>query len=77
MVFMNCIAALTLTKKIIFLQVLSDGSVKTRPSKDKILIWKLFPSLTLSYTIAIKQKRVFLPQKKSLEGPETPEGPKW
>ena len=37
-VFMNYIAALTLTTKIILLQFSSDCGIKTRPSKAKVLI---------------------------------------
>ena len=40
MVFMNYIAALTFTKKILLLQFLNDCGMKMRPSKTKILIQK-------------------------------------
>ena len=57
-VFINCFAALTLSRKI------------TRP---KFLYEKLSPSRTLSYTITEKSKRVFYGAK-DIEDHETPEG---
>ena len=76
MVFMNYIAALKLTRKIILLQFLSDCGVKTRPSKNKVLISKFSPSPTLSYTITKKTKNVFY-DAKVFEGPKPPEGSQW
>ena len=43
-IFMNYIAALTLTKKILLLQFLSECSIEARPSKNKIFKWKSIPS---------------------------------
>ena len=57
-VYMNYIAALPLTKKVILLQFLRDCGVKTRLSKAKVLSYKV-----LSYTITKKLKRVFAAQK--------------
>ena len=71
---MNYIAALTLTRKIILLQFLSDCGVKTRPSKAKVLMRKIFP---ISHSIIYynqKAEKSFCGTKVT-EGPETPEGP--
>ena len=38
MILLNCIPALTLTRKIILLQYLNDGGVKMKSSKDNVLI---------------------------------------
>ena len=67
MVFMNYIAALTLTRKITSLQFLSDCGVKTRSSRAKDLRWKIFP---ITHFIMYYNEKV-------IEGPETPEGPQW
>ena len=73
MVFMNYIAALTLTRKTILFQFLSDCGVKGRPSKAKVLYENFSPSPTLSYTITKKPKNKICA--KIIEGPKTPEGP--
>ena len=53
MVFMNCIAALTLSRTIVLLQFLSDCGVKT---SENFSYEKFSPSLTLSDTITKKPK---------------------
>ena len=70
MVFMNYIAALMLTRKI------SGCDMKTRPSKVKDLIWKIFPHQPLYHTVTKKPERVICGTKVT-DGPETPESPQW
>ena len=60
MIFMNYIAALTLTKKITLLQFFSDCAVKTRPSKAKVLIRKFFPITHSIIYYNLKAKKSFL-----------------
>ena len=58
MVFMNYIAALKLTRKIILVQFLSDCGVKIRPCKTKVLIWKFSPIIhTIIYYNQSAKKR--------------------
>ena len=60
---MNYIAALTLMKKIILLQFLSDCDMKMRPSKAKVLIWKFFPITHSIIYYNQKAKKSFLRRK--------------
>ena len=59
--FMNYIVTLAFTRKILNFNFQVAGSIKMKPSKAKIFLWKFIP--TLSYTIAKKSKRVNLPRK--------------
>ena len=67
MVFMNCIVALTFTRKNFFnfskIQFFGDCSMKTSPSKTKNSYENLSPVPTLSYTIIKMPKEFFAPQK--------------
>ena len=68
---MNYIVALTLSRKIILLQFLSDRGVKFF---ENFSYGNFFPSPILSYTITKKPKKNFCGEK-AMEGTKTPDGP--
>ena len=74
MVFMNYIAALTLTRKIILLQFLSDYGM--RASKAKVLKWKYF-SITHSITYCDQKVKKNFCGAKVIEDLENPKGFQW
>lgn len=71
MAFVNYIGALTLTRNNLELRFLKDFSMKTRPSKSKILLWKLIPITHSLYSTTKKPKRVSS-NTKVIEGHEPP-----
>ena len=71
MAFMNYIALLTFGRKILQLQFLKDCSMKTRPSKAKILI-KKFIHITHSIIYHHQKAKKRFRDAKVIQGPKPP-----